>query len=514
MNVFLQIFFKINKRTWKREKEMTAESLKSFISLPSHGSQCSNKRYANSNKIRITIFAVFMVLFCCAILGLEIWNTIRTTQLAQEVDQLRSALDEMKHRIGYDTIDDLDDFENSYDHTAIMPEPNEEGSFGTFDETDDDEEFYGDDDLEGSSDFDPDDYDIDENNMYVDNAGKRQVRSTSIHGIPIVEESYALKRNRTNPRVDEEISRLLLERRRPALQHDWRRERTPSTHTNSYPKKYQQYRSPPTEYVQSPYRQRSSRISDEHNSHQYANQLRNQQDDVATSSSGVNVRSGRAMSTNGDEAKVFRRFRRTMKKTESDKLTRKGRTADVEVFNSAPATRSNRARSAHPNRVKSIAIHYSGDTSKYNNGQHENYEGNGRLRHAGGTYTDWEASPWVNILSMDRFFKLDRGVVEIQENGLYNVYAQIFYHDSHDTNGFVVQHNSVPFLQCTKMTHSQQQVVKSNTCFTSGVIYLRNGDTIQLDDLGSHRFTLFEPAKSFFGIMKIGDARPLHETLA
>ncbi|KAG4076639.1 hypothetical protein HA402_001926 [Bradysia odoriphaga] len=449
---------------------MTAESLKSFISLPSHGSQCSNKRYANGNKIRIAIFAVFMVLFCCAILGLEIWNTIRTKQLAQEVDQLRSALDEMKQRIGFDAMDDLEDFENSYDHTAVMPDPNEEGSFGAFDETDD-EEFYEDDDLEGSSDFDPDDYEIDENNMYDDNAGKRNVRSTSIHGVPVVEESYALKRNRTNPRVDDEISRLLLGKKRPALQHDWNDGRTPSAHNlpayhhNSFPKKYQQHRSPPTEYVQSPYRHHASRTSNEHNSHQYANQRRNQQE-------------------------------------------------DFESINSAPIHKPHRGRSANQNRLKSIAIHYSGDTSKYINGNHENYEGNGRLRHAGGTYTDWEASPWVNILSMDRFFKLDRGVVTIQENGLYNVYAQIFYHDVHDTNGYVVQHNAQPFLQCTSMTHSHQPVIKSNTCFTSGVVYLRNGDTIQLNDLGNHRYTLFEPTKSFFGIIKIGDARPLHETLA
>ncbi|XP_037043048.1 protein eiger isoform X2 [Bradysia coprophila] len=498
---------------------MTAESLKSFISLPSHGSQCSNKRYANGNKMRLTIFAVFMVLFCCAILGLEIWNTIRTTQLAQEVDQLRNALDEMKHRIGFDAMEDLEDFENSYDHTAVMPEPNEEGSFGAFDETDD-EEFYEDDDLEGSSDFDPDDYEIDENNMYDDNAGKRNVRSTSIHGVPIVEESYALKRNRTNPRVDDEISRLLLGKKRPALRHDWNDGRTPSAHNlpayhhNSFPKKYQQHRSPPTEYVQSPYRNHASRTSNEHNSHQYANQRTNQQDDVATSSYGVGVRSGRAMPTNEDKSKAFRR---TVKKSEFAKLMRKGRTVDsaeVESIHSGPIHKPKRGRSANQNRFKSIAIHYSGDTSKYTNGNNENYEGNGRLRHAGGTYTDWEASPWVNILSMDRFFKLDRGVVTIQENGLYNVYAQIFYHDAHDTNGFVVQHNAQSFLQCTTMTHSHQPVIKSNTCFTSGVVYLRNGDTIQLNDLGNHRYTLFEPAKSFFGIIKIGDARPLFETLA
>lgn len=51
----------------------------------------------------------------------------------------------------------------------------------------------------------------------------------------------------------------------------------PAYHQNSFPKKYQQHRSPPTEYVQSPYRHHDSRIADEHNSHQYASQLRNQQ---------------------------------------------------------------------------------------------------------------------------------------------------------------------------------------------------------------------------------------------
>lgn len=52
--------------------KMTAESLKSFISLPSHSSQCSNNRYTNGFKIRIILFAVSIVLFCCAVLGVEV----------------------------------------------------------------------------------------------------------------------------------------------------------------------------------------------------------------------------------------------------------------------------------------------------------------------------------------------------------------------------------------------------------------------------------------------------------
>ncbi|KAJ6641109.1 Protein eiger [Pseudolycoriella hygida] len=389
-----------------------------------------------------------------------------------------------------------------------------DAAFDTFDEDNDDDEFiYEDDEIEGSSDYDKDDYEFDEN-MYEDRTSERRSRSLkSSHDVPIVEESYALRRNRTNPRVDDEISRLLLNKGTPAMHHDWNDGRAPSAHIlpaqhqPPFPKKYQQHRSPPIEYVPSPNRNHASRTLNENNSHQYANQHRNQQGATERS-----ARTGRTVSTYEDKGKAFRQ---TIEQSQFAKL-RKGRMLpeNVETINTGPIHRTGRVGRSHQNRVKSIAVHYSGDTSKYANGHHENYEGNGRLRHAGGAYTDWEASPWVNILSMDRFFKLEEGVVTIQENGLYYVYAQIFYHDDHDTNGFVVQHNTQPFLQCTTMTHSHQRVTKSNTCITSGVIYLRNGDTIHLEDLGSQRYTLFEPAKSFFGLIKMGDARPLHETLA
>lgn len=64
------------------------------------------------------------------------------------------------------------------------------------------------------------------------------------------------------------------------------------------------------------------------------------------------------------------------------------------------------------------------------------------------------------------------------------------------------------------MTHSTQRLVKSNTCYTSGVLYLKSGDTVRLSDLGNHRFSLFDPAKSFFGLVKLGDARlPQHPSM-
>lgn len=136
---------------------------------------------------------------------------------------------------------------------------------------------------------------------------------------------------------------------------------------------------------------------------------------------------------------------------------------------------------------------------------------------------------WVDDHAMERFFDMHQGVVTVKEHGLYYIYAQvrpilfattlpktasniilfeqIFYHDDHDTNGYIIEHNSEPLYQCTTATHSNQRVTKSNTCHTAGINYLNAGDKIHIKDLGSHRYTLFDAAKSFFGLIKVGDLR-------
>lgn len=80
---------------------------------------------------------------------------------------------------------------------------------------------------------------------------------------------------------------------------------------------------------------------------------------------------------------------------------------------------------------------------------------------------------------------------------------QIFYHDDHDTNGFVIEHNSLPYLQCTAMTHSDHRVTKTNTCYTGSMVYLYAGDTIKIIDLGNERHILWDSVKSFFGLVRI-----------
>lgn len=86
---------------------------------------------------------------------------------------------------------------------------------------------------------------------------------------------------------------------------------------------------------------------------------------------------------------------------------------------------------------------------------------------------------------------------------LFSIYDKVFYSDDHDVNGFTIELNNNVRYQCTTMTHTTSRVTKINSCYTSGLINLKNGDKIQLRDIGNHRSVMLEPSKSFFGLIKI-----------
>ncbi|KAJ4425782.1 hypothetical protein ANN_27407 [Periplaneta americana] len=181
-----------------------------------------------------------------------------------------------------------------------------------------------------------------------------------------------------------------------------------------------------------------------------------------------------------------------------------------------------------PSRV--LAAHYHGNAT-HRSLEDPHYDGNGRLRHPDGKFTDWTASSWMQNLGMGQFFHLRDGVVTVRGSGIYYVYAQwcpllgsftvvtwfneccvpqIYYVDEHDVNGFRVYLNDNAMLHCTTMTvnaPAQHRRAKSNTCHTGAALYLAPGDKISVRDVDGLRYSLFEPAKSFFGLVKMGDAR-------
>ncbi|XP_036332179.1 protein eiger isoform X4 [Rhagoletis pomonella] len=111
---------------------------------------------------------------------------------------------------------------------------------------------------------------------------------------------------------------------------------------------------------------------------------------------------------------------------------------------------------------------------------------------------------WANEIDVDNYFRVENGVLTIREPGLYYVYAQVCYNNTHDQNGFVIFHGHKPFLQClntvpTNMPH------KIHTCHTSGLIYLKENETIHLRDFHSDRNVILKDVnnRSYFGLIKI-----------
>lgn len=153
------------------------------------------------------------------------------------------------------------------------------------------------------------------------------------------------------------------------------------------------------------------------------------------------------------------------------------------------------------------SAHYNGDTSNYVNGQHSNYFGNGHLRHPQSRFIDWKASDWVRSLGMEDHFNLNNGYLTIKDPGLYFIYSQVYYLDEHDTTGYKVMKNNQGILQCTLTVHSVERRLKGNTCFTAGVEYFAANDKLSIEDITEGMLSKFEVGKSFFGVIKLGDAK-------
>lgn len=51
--------------------------------------------------------------------------------------------------------------------------------------------------------------------------------------------------------------------------------------------------------------------------------------------------------------------------------------------------------------------------------------GNGKIKHAGGVYTDWIHPGWVSGLNHHEHFHMENGILTVNKPGIYFVYAQV-----------------------------------------------------------------------------------------
>jgi len=103
-------------------------------------------------------------------------------------------------------------------------------------------------------------------------------------------------------------------------------------------------------------------------------------------------------------------------------------------------------------------------------------------------------------------FDLKEGKLTVSSPGVYYIYAQVNYLDEHDVNAYQIYVNDNAFVMCTTMTHTPQYTTKANTCYTGGVVFLEQGDTIHIKNLEEKRYSVMLPAHSFFGLVQLSTA--------
>ncbi|CAG9135919.1 unnamed protein product [Plutella xylostella] len=158
-----------------------------------------------------------------------------------------------------------------------------------------------------------------------------------------------------------------------------------------------------------------------------------------------------------------------------------------------------------------IAAHFHGNTSHLNTQTHEHYKGNGLVRLAHGAHHDvWYPSAWT-LASPRRPTLTQGGHVHVHHTGVYLVYVQIYYLDSHDVISWVL-HRTNPstegrdtLLQCAQTSHSSEPVDRPNSCYSAAALFLRQGDRLAVRNTGGSRHSLMQPEKSFIGLVQLAD---------
>ncbi|XP_026738624.1 protein eiger-like isoform X1 [Trichoplusia ni] len=160
-----------------------------------------------------------------------------------------------------------------------------------------------------------------------------------------------------------------------------------------------------------------------------------------------------------------------------------------------------------------IAAHFHGNTSHLSPDVHEHYKGNGLVRVSHGAAHDvWYPAPWTVASPHPRPTLTRNGHVHVHHTGVYLVYVQIYYLDSHDIISWVLHRTNADIegretlLQCAQSSHSTEHIDKPNSCFSAAAIFLRAGDRLAVRNTGGDRHSLMQPEKSFIGLVKLADA--------
>ncbi|XP_063697964.1 protein eiger [Culicoides brevitarsis] len=462
---------------------MTAETLKPFLSLtngnmltPGNNDATDTDGKRSKTTFLLFLFAGLVLIFTVTVLSLLIIYIVKVNDLEKKVGEIEHKLVETRKHFRfaeYDELKDLDDFEDTYNRNRHVDDAKDErrlyGKEKNVPEEYDDETFLDEDFGSGDYAYDDEDEDdslelysdendnekkiseeSDKNNIYDDilkselkrTRHRRALAGLTRQGVPIMEESYLERRNRTS----NEYLDPLLTSNRPRMKLDW--------NDANHPRRYHHQQS-------------------HHNAHEIHNQHhaalpvhhKHRQDDkiVLTDRNGV----PRGYAQESIQAPV--EYAMPPVRPITAAKAGKPRTA-LHKF-AVQLVRDPRITSQHGHHVRQGII-----------------------------YNDWMVKQSHNMPHIHHFMKIDAGVVKIKVEGLYYVYAQISYDSNMNTNSFVIERNQSPELQCSL---SPTIYPNPSTCFTAGTLYLKSNDMIYVKDLNSHKSNIKDPHKSYFGIIKL-----------
>ncbi|XP_026319631.1 uncharacterized protein LOC113230091 [Hyposmocoma kahamanoa] len=167
-----------------------------------------------------------------------------------------------------------------------------------------------------------------------------------------------------------------------------------------------------------------------------------------------------------------------------------------------------------------IAAHFHGNTSHLNTEIHPHYKGNGLVRMPHNVpHNVWYPSPWTKASPHPRPTLTSNGHVHVHHTGVYLVYVQIYYLDSHDVISWVLHRTNSEIegretlLQCAQSSHSIDPMDKPNSCFSAAALFLKAGDKLAVRNTGGDRHSIMQPEKSFIGLVKLADAEDPNESM-
>ncbi|KAH8252907.1 hypothetical protein KR032_002647 [Drosophila birchii] len=444
---------------------MTAETLKPFITPTSAGdgfpamSTNATTAQRRSRQLILIVLGVIGLVLVAGILGLTIWQTTRVTHLNRELKSLKRVVDNLQQRLGINYLEEFDEFQKEYEN-ALIDYPKKQEDLTDDDMTDDDDDDDAmsplddeDEDANGDgTDVDDDDY---ENSSFLDEDedGTDYEEYTDmlnkLHSKMTTEEA-----SNTTPTSDatEETG-------------------ADSSSASSDDNVFDDF----TSYNDSKKKQerKSRSIADVRNEQQIVQVNHTTHTGEKTSDESVTK-----------ESSTLHHRRRMLSRSGRHRiLPRKGESLISARSGDLFAASSSSKPAAHFHLSSRKPHHW---PPSYNG---DMYIGN---------------APEESKRTWQGHFKVEDGVLQVLEPGLYYVYAQICYHNAHDQNGFIVFQGHKAFLQClnTVPTNMSQKV---HTCHTSGLISLEKDETIHLKDIHTDRNAILRESnnRSYFGIFKV-----------